>query len=242
MNKRDKLFATPLEKIVDFEFDERVVGVFPDMINRSVPGYGTIIKMIGVMAKKVALPGTHLYDLGCSLGAASLAMQGQLTSKDNRIIAVDNSQAMIDSFRKLLPKDNNAVPIECHRADIRRFPIHNAVVTVLNFTLQFIPLEDRPALLHRIAEGTIPGGILVLSEKLSFNDLGEDHFQMESHHCFKGANGYSHLEISQKRSALEKVLIPESFETHRKRLLEAGFKQVYLWFQCFNFCSMVALK
>jgi tRNA (cmo5U34)-methyltransferase len=62
------------------------------------------------------------------------------------------------------------------------------------------------------------------------------------HHHFKMAQGYSGLEVSQKRAALENVLIPETFACHRQRLLTAGFSNAEIWFQYFNFASMIALK
>jgi tRNA (cmo5U34)-methyltransferase len=62
------------------------------------------------------------------------------------------------------------------------------------------------------------------------------------HHAFKRANGYSELEVSQKRTALENVLVPETLDTHRARLREAGFGAVDAWFQCFNFASLLAFR
>ncbi|MGC1511276.1 MAG: carboxy-S-adenosyl-L-methionine synthase CmoA, partial [Ketobacter sp.] len=62
------------------------------------------------------------------------------------------------------------------------------------------------------------------------------------HHEFKRLNGYSDLEISQKRQAIENVLVPETRQGHQQRLRAAGFSEVYCWFQCFNFASLVAIK
>ena len=61
------------------------------------------------------------------------------------------------------------------------------------------------------------------------------------HIAFKRANGYSELEIAQKRSAIENVMKPDSLEEHRERLLAAGFSKVVPWFQCLNFASLIAL-
>jgi tRNA (cmo5U34)-methyltransferase len=116
----------------------------------------------------------------------------------------------------------------------------NASLVTLNFTLQFIPLAQRSLLLSRIHAGLRPGGILILSEKIRFDDPQEEQLQIEMHHAFKRANGYNDLEISQKRSALDNVLIPETLEQHRTRLKQAGFRRADLWFQCFNFVSLVA--
>ena len=240
-NPQDKIFASPLSEIVDFVFDEKVVDVFPDMINRSVPGYGTIINLIGTVAAQYAKPNTHLYDLGCSLGAASLSMRHHLTEEGCKIISVDNALAMIERLNKILQRDNSKTPVQALCANIQDIEIKNASVAVMNFTLQFIPLDERKNILTKIYNGLNEGGCLILSEKLAFPD-DENEIQIALHHAFKKANGYSDLEISQKRSALENVLIPEKKETHIKRLTEIGFAQVFPLFQCFNFASFIAIK
>ena len=238
---QDKIFASPLSEIVDFVFDEKVVDVFPDMINRSVPGYGTIINLIGTVAAQYAKPNTRLYDLGCSLGAASLSMRHHLAEDDCEIISVDNAQAMIERLNKILQRDNSKTPVQALCANIQDIEINNASVAVMNFTLQFIPLDERKNILTKIYNGLNDGGCLILSEKLAFAD-DENEIQIALHHAFKKSNGYSDLEISQKRSALENVLIPETKETHVQRLTETGFTQVFPLFQCFNFASFIAIK
>jgi tRNA (cmo5U34)-methyltransferase len=132
--------------------------------------------------------------------------------------------------------------INCHCEDILSFPIENASVVVLNFTLQFIPMADRIVLLEKIFEGMRPGAILIISEKIVFPDETLNQLFIEMYHSFKESMGYSKLEISQKREALENVLIPESLDSHRARLNEIGFHSFDAWFQCFNFASMVAFK
>ena len=239
---RDNIYSNPLAKIADFTFDAHVADVFNDMIERSVPGYRSIITMIEILAGHYAQPGTHLYDLGCSLGASALAMRRGLTVDGCRIFAVDNSEAMVERCSKAVQRDRNPVPIDILCADIRDVKIENASVVVLNFTLQFIPREERPALLEKIARGMLPGGILILSEKVLFDDDHLNRLLTDIHHDFKRAHGYSDLEISQKRTALENVLLPESISVHRKRLIRAGFSSVDVWFQCFNFMSMLAIK
>ncbi len=241
--KTDAIYAAPLQDIIDFQFDERVVAVFPDMIQRSVPGYAMIISNIGIIAARYAQAGSHCYDLGCSLGAASLAMRQQINTPDCSIIAVDNSPAMIERARELLSLDTgSSIPVTMICSDLSTVTIENASVVVLNFTLQFIPPPERLALLQMIYRGLNPGGILILSEKIAFREPEKQQLHIELHHEFKRANGYSYLEISQKRSALEKVMIPETLAVHQKRLQKAGFSSSELWFQCFNFISMVAIK
>ena len=241
--KQDAIYAAPLNEIIDFKFDDRVAEVFPDMIQRSVPGYGMMISTIGIMAARYAQTNSRCYDLGCSLGAVSLAMRQRICQPDCEIIAVDNSQAMIERGRQLLDRDTTpTIPVKMICADIQDVSIETASVVVLNFTLQFVPLAARLTLIKRIYHGLKPGGILILSEKIAFETPGAQQFHEGLHHDFKRANGYSDLEISQKRTALENVMIPERLTAHQQRLQEAGFNFSEVWFQCFNFISLVAIK
>lgn len=241
-DSRDELYASPRSVISRFRFDEQVARVFPDMINRSVPGYGLMLEMIGVITARYAQPGSRLYDLGCSLGASTLAMRQALPDAQYHLIGVDNSAAMIDRCREILARDSHPAPVELRCEDVQSSELRDASVVTLNFTLQFIPLEQRVALLERIATALRPGGALILSEKLASSAPEEDRCLIDLHHDFKRSRGYSDLEIAQKRAALEEVLRPEAFESHRERLHRAGFSAVYLWFQCFNFASILALK
>lgn len=238
---RDKLYAKPQDMIVDFAFDDAVVKVFPDMIRRSVPGYADIISLTGLLAEQYAQAGSCCYDLGCSLGAATLSMRQRIPG-DCHIIAVDNSQAMIDACQQHIVHDSHKAAVEWQCANIQDIDISDASVVVLNFTLQFIKQEERIVVLKKIYAGLRTGGILILSEKLGFDDQQEQDIQEGMQLAFKRANGYSEMEISQKRSALEKVMIPDTLGQHRQRLVEAGFAQTCLWHQAFNFASMFAIK
>jgi len=241
-HKPDTLYASPLEKVGDFAFDEAVARVFPDMIRRSVPGYTTIIPMIGLITEQYAQNDTACYDLGCSLGASTLSMRHGLKDKRCRLIAVDNSPSMIDRCSHYIELDNDKTEIELICEDIRNIKFKPCSVVTLNFTLQFLPSEDRLALLSTIYKALRPGGVLILSEKTCFDNVEEQSHLEELHWAFKRANGYSDLEVSQKRSALEQVLLPDSILDHQQRLDNAGFLGSHIWYQCFNFMSLIAVK
>ncbi len=241
MNK-DTIFSAPIEKLGDFTFDESVAEVFPDMIQRSVPGYSNIITAIGMLAQRFVTENSNVYDLGCSRGAGILSIRRNINSSNTRIIGIDNSQPMVERCRTHINAYHSDVPVEILCDDIRHIEIKNASMVVLNFTLQFLPRADRLALLQQIYQGLNPHGILVLSEKFTFENETMNELLIDLHHTFKRANGYSELEVSQKRTALENVMLTDSIETHKERLKEAGFQQVELWFQCFNFGSMIAIK
>ncbi|MDG6409026.1 carboxy-S-adenosyl-L-methionine synthase CmoA [Glaesserella parasuis] len=239
---KDTLFSAPIEKLGDFTFDESVAEVFPDMIQRSVPGYSNIITAIGMLASRCVTDQSNVYDLGCSRGAGILSIRSNVEKAGVRIIGVDNSEPMVERCRRHLEAYHSDIPVEILCDDIRHIEIKNASMVVLNFTLQFLPREDRLALLRKIYQGLNPNGVLVLSEKFTFEDNTINELLIDLHHTFKRANGYSELEVSQKRTALENVMRTDSIDTHKARLKEAGFSQVDLWFQCFNFGSMITIK
>lgn len=247
MSKKDTLFDSKApEQVVDFEFDASVVEVFPDMINRSVPGYATIIKMIGLLAERFVQSNTRCYDLGCSLGASTLAMSHNIHADGVEVVAIDNSQAMLNQFEHILGRDAeqhaNMPAVTPLLGDIAECDINNASMVVLNFTLQFVPLEQRNAIIQRAYDGLVKGGVLVLSEKVRFEHNDMDELFIDLHHNFKRSQGYSELEVANKRTALENVLVPEPLTAHLNRCKSAGFSACDVWFQCLNFASMVAIK
>jgi len=221
---QDNLYSQPREAIAGFVFDDAVVKVFEDMIGRSVPGYTTLL-------------------LGCSLGAATLAMQQGIGEENVKFMAIDNSQAMIDACQTLTSQHKKLnVNVCVELADINNVNISNASLVMMNFTLQFIAKKLRQDLIGNIYQGLNAGGVMVLSEKIKMENASDQKRLTTLHHAFKKANGYSALEISQKRSALENVLIAETIEQHMTRLKQAGFSEVLVWFQCFNFVSFLAIK
>lgn len=239
---RDKIYARPHKPVGDFTFDERVANVFPDMIKRSVPGYDTVLSMLSVLSGEYAQKDSNIYDLGCSLGAATLALRRHIRQPNCRIFAVDNSPAMLARCRQHIEADVAQAPVHIVCADVRDVLVRQASVVVLNFTLQFIPQAEREQLMTDLYAGILPGGALILSEKIAFDSEPQQELNNRLHHAFKRENGYSELEISQKRTALENVLIPETMQTHLERLRLAGFSHGETWFRCLNFISILAVK
>jgi len=231
----DHIFAKP-RKNADFAFNAEVANVFSDMINRSVPGYAAIVENIGILATNLLQSGDYVYDLGCSLGAVSSSIAVRVPNC--QIIAVDNSAAMIAKCQQNLTFSN----IKLLKADILDLAFKPAKLVVLNFTLQFITPSKRLDLLTKIYQSLQPGGALIIAEKIKFNDEFLHNFNNQLHLNFKRAQGYSELEIAQKRSAIENVLIPDAANHHLERLQDAGFSQVLQWFSCFNFAAFLAIK
>ena len=229
-----------------FRFNADVAAVFPDMLRRSIPGYAASIEAIGSLAARYVRPGTRCYDLGCSLGAASLAMRQGIRAADCRIVAVDNAPAMIERARNIVRDECRRQPagptIELVEADILDTAISNASMVVLNYTLQFLPVAERDTMIRRIFDGLNDGGVLVLSEKVVDPDPAMEALLVDLHHEHKRRNDYSALEISRKRAALENVLVPETVDQHRERLLQSGFSSAAVWLRYFNFVSIIAIR
>ncbi|MDC8831178.1 carboxy-S-adenosyl-L-methionine synthase CmoA [Alteromonas gilva] len=242
MSNKDNLFAAPLSQVSDFSFDEAVADVFPDMINRSVPGYQTIIDTIGQLAASYVQPASMVYDLGCSLGAASLSVSRRCPAQHCEIVAVDSSAAMVERCKRKVGTFQLPNPIEVREGLAQTVAINNASMVIMNFTLQFIPPAERAAILQTIYDGLLPGGIFVLSEKIRHNHASGESLINDLHLNFKRQNGYSELEISQKRAALENVMLIDTFADHEQRLRNVGFSDVVMWYRCYNFMSLVAIK
>lgn len=229
-----------------FRFDDKVARVFPDMLRRSIPGYAASIEAIGSLAARYVHAGSNCYDLGCSLGAATVAMRQGIHEAGCRIVAVDTAPAMIERCREAVAENTRPAElmtdVDFVLGDIREIEIINASMVVLNYTLQFVDLADRDALLRGICRGMNERGILVLSEKVVDENSDVEELLVELHHEHKRRNNYSALEISRKRAALENVLVPETVSTHRARLEAAGFSHSAVWLRYFNFVSIIAVR
>jgi len=236
---RDQIF-TKANDLVDFTFDKSVANVFDDMVRRSVPGYQSMVEMIGLMVKTYGQDNTNYYDLGASTGAISLALGLNNNHHNNRIIAIDNSVDMAGKCKNNLDGKISNFDVIC--SDINDIIFENSSIIVLNLTLQFIPVEQRQALINKIYQGLKPGGVLLVSEKIHFDDPKQQTKMTELHLDFKRANGYSELEIAAKRQSIENVLITDNQQTHFDRFNKAGFSQSLCHFQCLNFASFLAIK
>jgi len=240
---RDDLFhdAAPAA----FRFDAAVAAVFPDMISRSVPGYRFNLELVAAVARRHVQPRTRVYDLGCSLGAMTLSIRTALSTlprppEDVELLGVDSSAAMIERARTQLDAFHSPYRTRLTCADLQAVSVENASLVVLGYTLQFIPAEERDAVLERIRAGLVPGGVLLLAEKVHEPDAEAERLMTELHHDFKRANGYSELEIAHKRQALENVLRTETVDAHEERLRRAGFDHVVMLSRHYGFCLWLA--
>lgn len=238
----DTIYATEHSALERFSFNQQVVDVFPDMINRSVPSYQIIVDGIGKIANLLCDVNPVIYDLGCSLGNVSLSIAKNAQSKSPIIKGIDNSQAMIERCRQHLDAFSFGSSISLQQGDLVSVDLAPCNMAVINFTLQFIEPSQRQDVINSVYNALEPGGIFVLSEKIKDPQSDLDSVLINLHHEFKRENGYSDLEISQKRSALEEVMKLDTIAIQSDRLAQAGFSKICVWYQHFNFVSILAIK
>lgn len=244
--KADHIYADEHDVVAPFQFDARVADVFADMIKRSVPGY------LSLLEDSARIIGSHfsrqryqeppvIVDLGCSLGAAMQVIAARLDPFPLNCLGIDNSTAMLDQAATLWV-DRDQVTTCWIEANLETYQPIPADVILMNFTLQFLPLESRDALLARIYKALKPGGLCLISEKIAFQAQEHQILITDAYHQFKSDQGYSDLEISQKRQALDNVLVPETVEAHEARFAQAGFAKISRWSQRMSFASWVMTK
>ena len=238
----DDIYKQQRAAVPPFSFDDRVARVFDDMIQRSVPCYREVIRRQVQLIAHGLQPGARIYDLGCSTGNLGLGLCRHRPELDFSMVAVDSSAPMLALFEQRLNREPHKGDIALLCRDIRQVAIDKAGAVALNYTLQFLPVADRADLLAAIFEGLLPGGMLLFCEKVTHADPDLADLQQTFYYRLKRENGYSELEISQKREALEKVLVPETVETHLARLQSVGFTKVDVWLKWFNFAAFIAVK
>ena len=236
---RDTIYADATDDVPRFEFNEAVSQVFGDMIRRSVPGYDTVVRTTGVLVAEVARKGDLVYDLGCSLGEAASFVLAACADNAPELVLIDASESMIARCEARFQGLPN---VRCICGDLLTLDYQSAAAFVLNYTLQFVAPSERTRLLRRLHERLLPGGALVLSEKIRLDEPEKDSEAIGRHHAYKRLMGYSDREIEKKREALEDVLVPDTLDALESRLRDAGFARAEIWFTCLNWVSLVACK
>ena len=239
---KDEVFKKPVEKSSDFKFDKNVVTVFDDMVTRSVPFYLEIQRMIAELSQEYAVKDTLVYDLGCSTGTTMLNMNNWVPD-DIKFIGIDDSPQMLEQCRENLTKAGFTRPFDLQHCDLNKsVPVKNASVVVLCLTLQFIRPLYRNQIMKEIYNGLVDGGCLILVEKILGEESSLNRNYIKYYYDFKKRNHYSELEISQKREALENVLVPYKISEDIEMVQAAGFSHCEVFFKWYNFAGMIALK
>ena len=242
--KKDQIFAAKTNAVADFNFGADTAEVFEDMLERSIPLYRELQRMLGEIAAEFAVDGTRVYDLGCSNGI-TLDTVGKAIAAAGRsveLVGVDYSQPMLDKARSRLADGPLGAPTLVLGDLNAGCAIENASVVILNLTLQFIRPLFRDRLVHAIHDGLNSNGCVILVEKVLGNDSLFNRTFIKFYYDMKRRNDYSDMEISQKREALENVLIPYRIDENFELLKRNGFGSVDTFFKWYNFAGIVGVR
>jgi tRNA (cmo5U34)-methyltransferase len=237
----DRLYQTDTVP-EDFDFNERVIEVFDDMLDRSIPFYQQVITETAKLLASILEPGDTVCDLGCATGSTLLHLAQKLADQNIKFLGIDASPAMLKKARQKAEFYAEHRQIAFKQQDITDLAIPGTGAFILNYTLQFIRPVQRPVLIEGLYSNLRPGGVLILSEKTILPDKRLNRIFIDIYHDFKREQGYSDLEIARKREALENILIPFSVDENKDLLSRAGFEPAACFFQWFNFSSFVAIK
>lgn len=230
-------------KASDFQFNQEVAHVFDDMVSRSVPYYEEMQRMTVELVGDFARDGTNIYDVGCSTGTTLALIDAQIGATKSTLVGIDNSNEMLAKAEQKLKKIGLAHPLQLECKDIQQdMKIENASVVTMLLTLQFVRPLYREKIMQTIANGINSGGCLLMIEKITSRDTTFNRLFIDHYYAFKRRNGYSDMEIAQKREALENILIPYRLEENIDLLKGAGFGTVEVFFRWYNFCGIVAMK
>ncbi len=243
MHKPSKDTLYQIESVVeDFEFTDRVVEVFDDMLDRSIPFYREIIHETAKLLDNLLEENDLVVDLGCATGTTLLEFSRLMQNPGTRFLGIDNSPAMLEKGRLKTELYSKQKKISFMEEDITRIDLPQTGAFILNYTLQFIRPVLRQDFLQTLLNNLRPGGVLILSEKIISHDPMLNRKFIDLYHRYKRRKGYSELEIAKKREALENILIPFSIKENKNILKKAGFHSIETYFQWFNFVSFVAIK
>jgi tRNA (cmo5U34)-methyltransferase len=243
--KRDKTFLRSDKPAGDFEFNAEVAEVFDDMLERSVPFYGEQQAMIRSMVDRMWIPGTKIYDLGCSTATTLIGLCRELPTSA-RLVGYDNSPAMLKRAMRKVETNHFQKRIALRHAELNGrladFPLQNAGVVTMCWTLMFIRPLRRDNVIRWIYDSLVDEGVLIVTEKILTNNGHMNRFFIDLYYEFKKQRGYSETEISHKREALENVLIPYRIEENLDLFRRNGFDIVETFFQWFNFAGFLCVK
>lgn len=233
-------------------FDDEVVNVFDDMLDRSIPLYKQVYQLIIEVLKTVLVPnGGTVLDLGVSTANSFTMIEKGIPNSNIAYIGVDSSPAMLVQSKS---KFQNAsyyggrVQEFCsiqhtgakHKISLDGLSL-NVDVTLLSLLLQFVPMEHRQEIVSKIVDRTNVGGVVVLFEKCLGSTMLEESLYTNLYYKYKEESGYSMDSILEKRRSLENVLVPATLQFNIKLLENAGLRTHVLFSWC-NFNLIVGYK
>lgn len=241
-NQKDRVFSDPQSGGEAFRFGPRVAACFDDMAERSIPLYRELQIAAVTLAQRAAQPETAIYDIGCSTGTTLVPLALATPFESTAIVGTDSSEHMLKRCREKLEMAGVAGRVRLLHSELEKTPLESASAVLMNYTLQFSKPESRAETIKRVHDALVPGGVLILAEKLRFDDPRTAELMENLYYDFKRRNGYSETEIEQKRKALEGVLVPFTREENIALLTGAGFQRIVPILQAYPFAAFAAFR
>lgn len=226
-----------------WSFDGDVTAAFDDMLARSIPQYDVMRASVADLAMRYLMDGTDVVDLGASRGEALASILPRSQRRARKMIAVETSKQMLDVLHSRFYGEEQG-NLQVLDFDLRKgYPADvSASVTLCVLSLQFTPIEHRLRILRDVWSSTMPGGALILVEKVIGASADLDAAFVDLHHDVKRHNGYTDEQIERKRLSLEGVLVPVTAGWNEDMLRRVGFAEVDCFWRWMNFAGWVAVK
>lgn len=225
-----------------WRFDESVTDVFDDMLARSIPQYEVMRRTVTDLAALHRKPWTEIVDLGCSRGEA-VAPLVERFGRENHYTLCEVSEPMLAAARRRFVREVDRGVVRVAELDLRAsYPLAQASVTLSVLTLMFVPIEHRQRVVRNAWLNTVPGGCLIVVEKVLGDTADLDDAFASRYLTMKAENGYTAEEIERKRLSLEGVLVPLTARMNEEMLRRAGFEQVDCFWRWCNFAGWLAVR
>ena len=180
-----------------WEFNEDVAACFANMLERSIPDYKSMRALTYKIGGQYIKPDTLIVDVGCSTGLAVEPFVEQFRDQ-NDFLLIDSAPAMVEASRKRFRDEPGVTVRPGYLWD--HLPLKDPASLVLSvLSLQFMPTSYRQKLISDIYGGLVPGGALILVEKVVSENLDEIMVQM--YYEMKRENGYTEEQIMEKHRA-----------------------------------------
>jgi tRNA (cmo5U34)-methyltransferase len=220
-----------------WEFNKKVVEVFDEHVNKNVPNYDLIQKIIVDLSDWLLPDESNLVDVGASTGTTARQISLKHPKRKLSFYLYDIEEEMLNAAR-----EKNSGHLGHHRflyinSDLTEHqPSHEeADVSLSIFTLQFIPRHKRGQLLKNLAEKAREStGTLIVAEKLEQETGFWQEVANEATWDYKQDSGIDDETIRSKARSLRGVLVPLKEKELIKLIEENGWKETICVYKFHN--------
>lgn len=232
-----KSLACVLHGIKSEPFSFDTIKEFDQHIEQSIPDFGKLSEIILNLASYFLKSGSRVYDLGCSTGIMLSKLNHRYQSETFDMVGFDVSANLLGKYATPAPN------LRFEQQDITapEFQLEPCDMVLSIFTLQFLPLKERAALLEKVYGALRPGGALILAEKIYLTSGYLQDVFCFSHYDYK-RESFTASEIVSKQHDLRRIMHPQGEQLNVAMLKTAGFRSVTPFWQALLFKAWVCVK